>query len=202
MNLKDTIIPKSDQLNADDLIAGPMTITITAVESGNREQPVVIRYHGDNGHPYKPGKSMRRVFVAMWGGDGKTYVGKRITLYRDPLIKFGSDQVGGIRISHASGIVAPFEIALTVTRGKRKMFRVEPLADAPDASSTPAQSVSAGVPENYDELAWGWVQVGEERAAGGIDALQAWFKSLPEGADKKKFWGEHGAKLKAIAEGK
>jgi hypothetical protein len=70
MNLNATIIPKSDQLNADDLISGPRTIKITAVESGSAEQPVSIQYHGGTGRPYKPSKSMRRVLVAMWGTDG------------------------------------------------------------------------------------------------------------------------------------
>ena len=63
MDLSQTIIPKSDQLNADDLIAGPRTIRITAVSTGNAEQPVVINYEGDNGRPYKPSKSMRRILV-------------------------------------------------------------------------------------------------------------------------------------------
>jgi hypothetical protein len=42
MNLENTIIPKSDQLNADDLIGGPRTITITGVKAGTPEQPVTI----------------------------------------------------------------------------------------------------------------------------------------------------------------
>jgi hypothetical protein len=128
MNLTNTIIPKSDQLNSDDLLTGPRTIRITAVEAGSAEQPVNIRYEGDNGRPYKPGKSMRRVLVALYGSEGAAYVGKRVTLYNDPSITFGPDATGGIRISHASDIGGPLEIALTVKRGKRKPFRVEPLA--------------------------------------------------------------------------
>jgi hypothetical protein len=76
MNLENTIIPKSDQLNADDLIGGPRTITITGVKAGTPEQPVTINYQGDDGHPYKPGKSMRRVLVAMWGAEASDYVGR------------------------------------------------------------------------------------------------------------------------------
>ncbi len=55
MSLMNAIKPKSDQLNADDLLTGPRTITITEVV--NREtpdQPVWIRYEGDGGKPYKP----------------------------------------------------------------------------------------------------------------------------------------------------
>ncbi|EGR8727539.1 hypothetical protein I8C78_002919, partial [Listeria monocytogenes] len=34
--------PRSDQINADDLIAGPQIVTITEVRKGNSEQPVEI----------------------------------------------------------------------------------------------------------------------------------------------------------------
>lgn len=69
MNLADTIIPKSDQLNADDLITGSLTVKVTAVKgSSEPQQPVSIHYEGDNGKPYKPCKSMRRVLVSAWGG--------------------------------------------------------------------------------------------------------------------------------------
>ena len=49
-----TIIPKSDQLNADDLIAGPRTISITRVAiSPGAEQPVDVHYRSviRRGHP-------------------------------------------------------------------------------------------------------------------------------------------------------
>ena len=59
-DLGKTIAPKSDQLNADDLISGPRTITITNVASGSKDQPINISFEGDNGKPYRPGKSMRR----------------------------------------------------------------------------------------------------------------------------------------------
>jgi hypothetical protein len=43
-NLRDTILAKSDQLNADDIIGTGITITVTAVKRGDSaEQPVVIR---------------------------------------------------------------------------------------------------------------------------------------------------------------
>jgi hypothetical protein len=83
MNISDTIAPKSDQLNADDLIAGPKTITITSVKVEAGDQPVSVFYQGDNGKPYKPCKSMRRVLVRLFGNDSATYAGKRVTLYCD-----------------------------------------------------------------------------------------------------------------------
>lgn len=167
MDLSKTIAPKSDQKNADDLISGPITIKITAVEAGSAEQPVTIRYENDDGRPYKPGKSMRRVLVAMWGKDGAAYIGRRLTLYCDPTITFGPDKTGGIRISHASHITERMEIALTVKRGKRKPFFVEPL---PAEEVVDIQALS---------------DVGDTKSREGLAALRAWFTSLPTSAQKQ-----------------
>lgn len=128
-----TIAPKSDQMNADDLIGGPRTITITKVtgNEGNAEQPVNVFYEGDDGKPFRPCKSMRRVMVAVWGAAASQYVGKAMTLYRDPKVKWGGMEVGGIRISHMSGLDKPKQLALTETRAKRTPYTVQPLKDAP-----------------------------------------------------------------------
>jgi hypothetical protein len=131
LDMTDTIIPKSDQLNADDLMTGPRTFTIADVrKTGSAEQPVdVLLSEFPPGRPFKPSKSMRRVMVAAWGADAHGYVGHRLTLYRDPTVRFGGQDVGGLRISHMSHIDKPLTLALTVTRGKRAPYRVEPLPD-------------------------------------------------------------------------
>jgi hypothetical protein len=46
--------------------------------------------------------------------------------------------VGGIKISHLSHLDKRLEIALTVTRGKRATFTVDPLPDEPGAISKEA----------------------------------------------------------------
>lgn len=131
MDLTDSIAPNSDQLNADDLMAGPRTVTITEVRAGSDEQPVnvVLDEYGSK-RPFRPSKSMRRVLVAAWGKESSAYVGKRMTIYRDPAVRFGGQEVGGIRISHMSGLDKPLRVALTVTRGKREGYIVQPLAEA------------------------------------------------------------------------
>jgi len=137
-----TITPKSDQLNADDLIGGrTLTIKITSVKVAMGEQPVSIHYEGDNGKPFKPGKSMRRVLVNCWGSDANKYVGRSMTLYRDEKVKFGGIDVGGIRISHLSDIAGPITLALTTTKAQRKPFTVSPIGQAA-AKSAPTQKDS------------------------------------------------------------
>ena len=127
-DMRNVIIPKSDQLNSDDLIAGPITIRIrdVAIRPGT-EQPCSIFYEGDGNKPFKPCKSMARVLVAAWGPDAKQYVGRSLTLYRDPSVKWAGMEIGGIRISHLSHIERDMVMALTATKGSRKPFQVKPL---------------------------------------------------------------------------
>lgn len=126
-DMSDTIKPKSDQLNADDLLTGPITVTIEKVtRNESAEQPVSLHI-GNGRQPFKPCKSMRRVLIAAWGENGSSWVGKSLTLYADSGVIFGGAKVGGIRISHVSSITEPLRVLLTVTRSKRAEFVVKPL---------------------------------------------------------------------------
>ena len=131
MDIAATTAPKSDQLNAEDLLAGPQTFTITEVVAGSPEQPVNIHLAELPGRPYRPSKSMRRVLLNAWGRETAPYAGRRLTLYRDASVKFGPDAVGGIKISQLSDIAKSIGVALTVTRGKRATHTVDPLPDEP-----------------------------------------------------------------------
>lgn len=133
MDMTQSIEPKSDQLNAEDLLSGPRTFTIAEVKKGSDEQPVDVHLVEFPGRPFKPSKTVRRLMVAAWGVDSATYAGQRMTLYRDPAVKFGGMDVGGIRVSHMSGIDKVLKVALTVSRGKRAPYVVQPLTDAPPA---------------------------------------------------------------------
>ena len=145
-SLRDTITPKSDQLNADDLIAGPVTVRIEAVKrSASPDQPIDVMIAGHR--PFRPCKSMRRVLIAVWGDQGADWVGESMTLYCDPAVKFGGVAVGGIRISHMTGIDKPVDLMLTTTRSKRSVYTVQPLRVA--QKQPPAQSAPAWT---YDEI--------------------------------------------------
>jgi hypothetical protein len=138
MDLTPTLAAKSNQLTTDDLIAGPLTIQITRVSAGSPEQPVAVHFDGDDGRPWHPCKSMRRVLVAAWGVDASQYVGRWVTLFRDPEVVYGGIKVGGVRISHLSDLGGPLSIALTVTRQKRAPYKVQPLTTPAPAPATPA----------------------------------------------------------------
>tara|TARA_R100001530_G_C4273799_1_gene143769 strand:- start:52 stop:465 length:414 start_codon:yes stop_codon:yes gene_type:complete len=128
MSLRDTVEPKSDQLNYDDVAGNPITDEVAGLKQGTPEQPVIVRLkmHRD----FKPCKSMRRVLIAAWGDKGKDWVGQSMTMYGDPTVKFGGVEVGGIRISHVTGIDKPLTLKLTTTRSKRADYTVQPMKAA------------------------------------------------------------------------
>jgi len=168
MDLTESIAPKSDQINADDLMAGPVTVTISEVAKGSAEQPVDVHLVEFPGRAYRPSKSMRRVMVSAWGKEASAYAGHRLTLYRNPEITFGRDKVGGIEIAQMSHLEKPLTVALTATRGKRKNFTVQPL---PDAAPTPT------APPAWRELA--------DAAQGNVPELQRIYAQAEQsGADQ------------------
>jgi len=188
IDISQTVAPKSDQLNADDLIAGPRTIRVTRVSKMSEpDQPIAIYFEGDNGKPYKPGKSMRRVLLRIWGADGTAYAGRRMTLYRDDGVQFGGIAVGGIRISHMSGISSAVTMALTATKARRVPFTVKPLGEErsqpqgqPQADPAPRQTEQRQQPSNRDRL----FTAAREAAAKGNAALNAFREGLDPRADE------------------
>jgi hypothetical protein len=153
-----SIVPKSDQLNADDLVTGPITVTITGVKKGDKEQPISVEIEGHQ--PYKPCKTCRRVLIATFGDEPAAWIGQRMTLYCDPSVLWGGVKVGGIRISHLSGLACPRTFMLTHSRGKRSEVTIHPLATLTDedrkfiVEATPeiAQADSLETLKGYGEI--------------------------------------------------
>lgn len=185
-DLRDTIVPKSDQLNAEQLLGGPITITVTDVRrGGGEEQPVIIHYAGEGGRPYKPCKSMRKILVFAWGSDGAAWVGRSMTLYNRPDVKFGGEEVGGIRISHLSHIDRDIAVALTATRGRKEQTRIKRLDEAETVDGSRARLTAAargGMRSLAD--AWGVIPTAHKIALGGEKGCPDSFKKLAAEADK------------------
>ncbi len=128
MDISKTVIPRSDQINFEDVQTTTITAEIKAVRAGNKEQPVFIDLAGFDGRPYKPSKSMRRILIGGWGNDGHKWVGKTLTIYGDRTIKYGGVAVGGIKIKAMSDIDGSFSMMLTESRGRRREHFVEKIA--------------------------------------------------------------------------
>ncbi len=184
MDMSQVIVPKSDQLNSDDLISGPRTVKITGVSiKGGAEQPIAISFENDDGKPYKPCKSMCRVMVTAWGADSKKYTGRSMTLYREPTVKWAGMEVGGIRISHMSDIAEAMTMALTATRGSRKPFTVKPIESHEHDSAIQLQGLLA---------------YGDHAAKKGSLDYEAWWKSLRKD-ERTAIGAEEHERMKNIA---
>ena len=144
MDMTPTLAATSNRLTADDLIAGPLTITVTKLTRGAAPQEVIFNFDGDQGRPWHPCKTMRRVLAEAWGADGLQYVGRQITLFRNPEVPFKGEKVGGIQISHLSNLKGPLQTTISMARGKRTPYRVEPLTTP---APTPAAAPAAAAPD-------------------------------------------------------
>ena len=164
--MKITAEPRSDQWNADDFVGGPRTFTVAGVKVGAAEQKYDVELVEGEGRVWRPPLTVLRLLIAAWGDDATVWVGRRVTLYRDPAIKFGRDAVGGIRVSHLSHIDKPLTVALTETRGKRAAHTVQPLVEA----TQPAKSAPAEPALTAADIA----------ACDDIDTLREWWQAHPE----------------------
>jgi hypothetical protein len=171
VDITKTVEPRSDQLNYDDVAARDLTITVTEVKQGPPDQPVELHNAEYPGRPYKPGKSMRRVLIAAWDTEASAYVGRRITLYGDPTIRFGKDAVGGIRIRALSHITEPLTVALTVTRGKRAPFTVQPLPGDPEGLTAALNNIAKA--ESIPALKAAWDLAGKRGVQSHPDVIAA-----------------------------
>lgn len=173
-DMTEVIAARSDQLNAVDLVGGPMTITITRADvKKGQEQPVTVHFEGDEGKPWKPSKTASRIMAALWGPNSDTYSGRSLTLFRDPTVQWGGKEVGGILISHMSHIGETQELNLIVRRGVMKLHRIEPLAGAPLQADDGSRATA-------DDL------IRRARACDGPDALNS--LALKDGIIKRRDW--------------
>ena len=166
-----SIVPKSDQLNAEDLLGGPITVTVTDVKQGTAEQPIAIIIDGER-QPYKPCKTMRKMLVFCWSDQAANWIGKRMTLYADPDVKWAGVAVGGIRISHLSGIESQVMLMLSETKGKRKPIVVKPLPN----------EVPQSVPVNFTDI------ICESKTSEELDKIARTIVKSKPTPDDLAFW--------------
>ena len=181
VDVSETLAPKSQQLDNIDLTDGPRTFTITRVElRDNAEQPLWIHL-AEFDRPWPPNVNMRRVIAHVWGRESDAWVGRRLTLFRDPRIKFGNDTTGGTRISHMSDIDKQVEVPVLVSKGRSATYTVQPLPDTPGASVAPAggpQSKAAPDAPAPDGAPGVSVTPDDVAACESIPQLRKWWKAI------------------------
>ena len=173
-DIGDTIHASSDQINATDLVGGPITVTIGGVDvDTKKQQPVDIHLVEIPNRVYRPNKGMRKGLIACWGNKSAEYAGRRLTLYYDPDTMWKGKKVGGIKISHASHISEPVEFSLLVARNPVP-HEIKPLPDAPPQYAEPSP---IPVFESLDEARDYYTH--RSKAGASPDELQAIIAAAP-----------------------
>ena len=128
LDVSSTILSKSDQLNASDLIGNEMILTVSNVNLvSSPDQPMVINWEGDEGRAYKPCKSMRRVLVGLWGKDASQWIGRSIGVYNEPTVKWAGKEEGGIRIKSLSHIDKNKSVTTSESKHKKTTYLISAL---------------------------------------------------------------------------
>ncbi len=135
--LREATKPKTDQLNADDLMESPLTVSIKSVKPGDAQQRLVVHVDGWP-KPYKPCKTMIRLLRSMLGDDVSRWKGVGLKLFRDPEVRNHGEKVGGIRISHSTAVSKPTTFRIQTGRGVRSDIVIYPLVvDSAEAVHEP-----------------------------------------------------------------
>lgn len=158
---------KSDQINADDLVGGPIIVTVqkVTIDLTKPTQRVDVYLDGHD-RVFRPCKTVGKILMTVWGDDGK-WIGQSMKLFREPTVKYGAAEVGGIRVSHVTGIKEPRRITVLETRTSRKLHTIQPLEMPSNALQTPFKPTA---PANALDLA-------KAAATGGTAAFRAWWGS-------------------------
>lgn len=183
LDVTKAIEAKSDQLNSADLLE-PRTIKITNVTVKAGEQPIAIAFDGDDGKPWKPGKTAARCLAMIWGANASQWIGMSCTIYNDPSVTWAGAAVGGIRVSHMQGIDKPVTLMLTKTRGKKGATVIQPLKVGDSKTTAPTSPVDS-------------LKLASDAARGGRESFNAWWKANP---DLRASLKDHMDDLKLIVE--
>lgn len=180
-SLLEAAAPKSDQLNACDFLVAPKTYTIKDVVVKKDGEQRVSVFFEDCKLPWKPCKSMLRVMMVVWDSyDSKDFIGKRLTLYNDEKVMWAGVAVGGIRISHMSGLTAERIISLRATKKASISYTVKPLVEPENKQFNPVAEIGqkkvetrvAGT-EQEEHYRARLIEIGTNLKAGKLSSTQA-----------------------------
>lgn len=186
-DMSSTIIAKSDQINAADLVGISRTITVKEVRiKAGDDQPVTIMIEGDK-KAFRPCKGVRRLLVRVWGADANKYIGQSLTIYCDPTVTWAGKPEGGIRVSHMTGLDEKIVEYMRTSREKTKPYEILPLVmqkatASGDFADELAQLKASAAPGQSATLKRAWDAIGpkaRKALASELPALKALCEQPP-----------------------
>lgn len=175
--IREAAKPKSNQLNAVDLLGTKIIVKILKVEVDlSKEQTTKVFIESLDGkkmQPMMPRKNMQRVMIESWGDEESTYGGKYIELFNNPKVKWSNEETGGVFISRMSHIKAPYTFIYRPSRGKTERIEIGRI----DPSEFNGKAVQPAIDPELKAA-------GEMAALQGVEAYTSWKDSLaPEVKD-------------------
>ena len=123
----------SEYITSELFADGADTFTITGVTEveleGKRRHAVQLAE--TEGKAWIPAFTIVKALSEIWSRSISRWVGQRVTLYRDPNVTVGKQKVGGIRVSHITGISKPETVTVKGAMNRPVSYTFEPLQDAP-----------------------------------------------------------------------
>lgn len=110
-------------------------------ENGKQKHKVVIFFEG-NDRGWVSNSTNNQCMEAMFGGDVKGWVGKRITLYA-PLVTLGGEKVPGIRVKGSPDITERVECTVKLPRKKPFKVPLVPTGNGANGAARPQQAAQA-----------------------------------------------------------
>lgn len=118
---------KGEHLAAADFTR-PITLRIKRItqkkiaEGKGKKEKLTIYLEKLNGQPvdrgWLPAKTACACLGGMFGREAKGWKGKRVTLYRDPDVRFGTDVTGGIRVLGSPDIEGDMPVRVVFVKSK------------------------------------------------------------------------------------
>lgn len=148
--------PKSDRFTMGYFVHGPETFTVRAVDTNGPEgYETQIYFEEVKDRVYHPGAQALFVLVALWGANGRAYVGRRMTLAPDYGAKRLSRTGETLRISHLSHIDGGKQVWVRTGKNTPKApYDVHPLPmdDAAAAVDEPGLIAQIHQTRTVDEI--------------------------------------------------
>lgn len=135
MNIREFVKIKSDRLNYEDFIMGPQDFTIARlgkkIDQGTPR--LLMFFEGREETPYWASKGMLKCLSNPegWGeSEFSEWIGRKVRLFGEPTVVYAGKEIGGIQISHISHIKEAYSTKITLRRGVRIDYVIEPLLQA------------------------------------------------------------------------
>jgi hypothetical protein len=154
VDISKTLISKSDQFNAVDLLGKVIIYKISKVNADieKKDQPVSIYFEGEK-KCYRPSKGMRAIISEKWTTQTDLWLGKSLELYYEPKVVYAGAECGGIRIHGMSHIDNDFKKRVVESKVLQINYKIRKLQEqVKNDTLAPSQKILDAIDKCITEI--------------------------------------------------